>query len=166
MRSCARLPKSSLFWQNMYLYCVLVYAKSPPVFQRLSFWQHVLYHSAKSTLRNISLLSSLLIHLRTLKIFSYQWLPVWLPKVLEANRYVPTVTYGLPNVNTSTHTFVRGILRERTNSPHLPELSPEKMDDATWAYSSTHAHRARLHTRCAVRVQYLRCLWPLAPVGI
>ena len=71
---------------------------------------------------------------------------------------MPTVTYGLPNVNTSRTVFFRGILREiyeRTNSPHLPELSPEKMDDATWAYSSTHAHRARLHIRrslCAVRV--------------
>ena len=64
---------------------------------------------------------------------------------------MPTVTYGLLNVEQCTHTFVRGILREiyeRTNSPHLPELSPEKMDDATWAYSSTHAHRARLRSLC------------------
>ena len=111
------------------------------------------------TFLRLTLLSSLLFHLRTLKIFSYQWLPVWTSWLQKGcffrGKYVPTVTYGLPNVNTSRNTFFRGILREiyeRTNSPHL---SPEKMDDATWAYSSTHAHRARLHIRrslCAVRV--------------
>ena len=68
----------------------------------------------------LSLLSSLLFHLRTLKIFSYQWLPVWTPRLpkdcIFRGKYVPTVTYGHPNVNTSrtvyTHFRQRHIERD------------------------------------------------------
>ena len=144
MRSCASLPKSSLLWQHMYLHCVLVYARSPPVFKRLSFWQHMLYHSAKTTLRNIYLAIFAFLAAISSSDSKDLLLPVGLHGTkgllfLEANTCPQSHTVFLTLVEQCSYTFVRGILRERTH-----QLSP---DDDTWAYSSTHAHRASLRTR-------------------
>ena len=90
MRSCARLPKSSLFWQHMLsllrsCLCKVTSCVSKALFlaaRALSLCKNYPEEHFFAFLR-LSLLSSLLFHLRTLKIFSYQWLPVWtswLPK--------------------------------------------------------------------------------------